>query len=160
MAHYIKPAIQRAAPYVTLTVITSFALNRAMLARVRKDEATQHSLQLSFLRTLLSTPTTSLSPDEQLRLSRSARAIGLDPLALALPAIPGAPREAKETSWKSIFWGDGVKASEGFKRTASKVGSMLKQGGFETKSDGRKEREKREEVESVGDAEWFKGEFG
>lgn len=153
----MRSIIQHGAPYMTLTVLTSLALNRALLARARREEATQHTQQQHFLRSLLSSPPSLfLTSEEELRLSRRARALGLDPTHLCLPPAPAAPGEERHTSWRSIFLGDGEKASEGVKKAAGSIGQMLRQGGFPIKEEGVREQERAQGEEE----EWLDGECG
>lgn len=113
-------------PFALLSVVTSVAFNRAILARERGEQRRLHELQMSLLRQLhteassqASTSTLSLlgSLQEQRRLARRMRALQLDPLKLGFSrqVLPSREEEEKlrrareaTTSWATALFGSGT----------------------------------------------------
>jgi hypothetical protein len=117
----------RAAPFALLSVVTSLALNRALFARARAEEAQAHLNRVAFLRSLLDSPALlTREPAEELRLARQARAAGVEPTSIALPAVEGVPMLQHEVTWSEILWGKEGVAKESILKAAGRVRDRLK----------------------------------
>lgn len=156
-------------PLTLLSVVTSVAFNRALLARERNEQHRLHRLQMSLLQQILSeaSSTTLLSSsvlsnvEEQRRLARRMRALQLDPLQLGFSAdvLPSAEEEEKlrrareaTTSWSSALFGSGIvsKVREAIGTSAR----AIRERGFGLESASVQQSSAQDEE----DERWFRGE--
>lgn len=113
-------------PFALLSVVTSVAFNRAILARERGEQRRLHELQMSLLNQLHSEASSQASTSsatllgsiqEQKRLARRMRALQLDPLKVGFSrqVLPSREEEEKlrkakgaSTSWSTALFGSGT----------------------------------------------------
>lgn len=165
LGHYIGP-------FALLSVLTSVAFNRALLARERVEQRRLHLLQRSLLEQIFHDPHTlggssssssSSSPsslEEQRKLARRLRTLQLDPLQLGFSrqVLPSKEEEEKlqrvkqsTTTWGSALFGSGTVAR--LQHSVKKARQSIRDRGFGF-GDSLQSRTMEEEEE---DAAWVRG---